>query len=100
MPTCMSNTTGRTLKPGLSYHRIPAQPDRARQWLLVLKRAYIDIKTFKPSKNTVVCSEHFNETDFEVDTMNRLVGEYYLASKWCFYFRYSLYAGASSKLLQ
>lgn len=79
MPTCMSigcaNVTGKCAKKGISLHRIPADPVKTKLWLTALRRADIDAKTFKPTKFHAVCSEHFNETDFDQDLRNKLLGE-------------------------
>ena len=68
MPTCQAykctNTTGRTTK-GKSFFKIPepknvTERKRAQQWLHNMSMGQ-DIKTFKFSRNSVLCEDHFHK---------------------------------------
>ena len=68
MPTCQAykctNNTGRTTK-GKSFFKIPepknvTERKRAQQWLHNMSMGQ-DIKTFKFSRNSVLCEDHFHK---------------------------------------
>ena len=68
MPTCQAykcmNTTGRTTK-GKSFFKIlepknETERKRAQQWLHNMGMGQ-DIKTFKFSRNSVLCEDHFHK---------------------------------------
>lgn len=80
MPTCMafgcSNTTGRSKVDGKSvlFTRIPSAPDSVRiEWLTRIHRADIDPKTFFPTNQNVLCSEHFTPECFEIDMRAKIM---------------------------
>lgn len=43
------------------FSRFPKNPDLRRRWALATKR-----KDFTPNNTTVLCSKHFQESDYEV----------------------------------
>ena len=54
----VSKIPGRTF---MCYFRFPKDPERRKKWLLRLDR---DPKYFTPSDETRVCSDHFEDGDF------------------------------------
>lgn len=51
----------------VSFHKFPLNdPIRMKLWLLELKRV-----NFKPNKHSVLCSEHFNDEDFDTSHPKR-----------------------------
>lgn len=50
----------------LIYYRFPNDPNLRRRWILATKR-----KDFIPSKNSSLCSDHFEESDFEIGGLRR-----------------------------
>lgn len=52
------------VQKNLSFHRFPLKDsNRLKQWLVNLQR-----DNFEPNKHAVLCSEHFNNEDFEIIT--------------------------------
>ena len=67
----------------ISFHVFPlSDPCRLKQWLVQVKR-----DGFQPSKHSVLCSEHFNDEDFEVfapSNKRRNIKADAVPSKFCF----------------
>ena len=53
-----SNKTSKC--PGISFHKFPTEFVIQKRWSIAMKR-----KDFKPTKNSFVCSMHFQDTDYE-----------------------------------
>ncbi|CAK1580409.1 unnamed protein product [Parnassius mnemosyne] len=67
MPTCAvisckaRSEVSSVAKGGISFHRFPKKPDIRKQWIEITGR-----KDWIPTKSSTICSQHFNEDDFEV----------------------------------
>ena len=74
MPTCQAckctNTTGRTTKDKsflkISEPKIATERERAQQWLHNMGQ---DTKTFKFSRNSVLCEDHFRKDCTKMNLM-------------------------------
>lgn len=63
---CVVGCHNKTGKPGISFHRFPDKIKRRaqyKQWLAKINR-----KDFRPSKNSYVCSRHFEDEDYSMKT--------------------------------
>ncbi|CAH4037208.1 unnamed protein product [Pieris brassicae] len=70
MPKCAfnecRNVTSRFKKSdGISYFRFPRNPIQCAKWALIVGRQR-NQQNFKPNRSSVVCSEHFRESDLYV----------------------------------
>ncbi|XP_047512004.1 THAP domain-containing protein 3-like [Pieris napi] len=70
MPKCAfnecRNVTSRLKKSdGISYFRFPRNPIQCAKWALIVGRQR-NQQNFKPNRSSVVCSEHFRESDLYV----------------------------------
>ncbi|XP_015240684.1 PREDICTED: THAP domain-containing protein 6-like [Cyprinodon variegatus] len=57
---CKSKRTTLSKHRGITFHQFPKDPGLRKAWILASRRM-----DFKPSNNTVLCSEHFTEADFD-----------------------------------
>ena len=73
MPYCIAfgcNNSTDKICPGISFHRLPKDPKRLRQWLSSLK--LVDPPT--RDENARVCSAHFESSCFENLLQQKLLG--------------------------
>ena len=74
MPQCCvfgcTNTSGETCDPirKISHHQFPRELNLRRAWITKINR-----KDWTPTKNSVVCSHHFNDEDFEIDMYAKIM---------------------------
>ena len=63
VPGCKSGygTSGQ-LSPGVSRHRFPKDPVKRDEWIKAIPRA-----NWQPSKRSVICSLHFEDSDFRTE---------------------------------
>ena len=70
------NSSGKT--SGISYHRFPDPIKRSevyKQWVTALKvEKFLNTNYKLDRKNDVVCSAHFQDSDYEVDMRAKLMG--------------------------
>lgn len=71
------------VQKNISFHRFPLKDsNRLKQWLVNLQR-----DNFEPNKHAVLCSEHFNDEDFENITprnKRRILKPGTVPNKFCF----------------
>ena len=62
---CTNRFNKKSKDSGLSFHRLPKEPNRQKMWLNKLKR-----KNFDPSQMSAlfICSDHFKASDYKVST--------------------------------
>ena len=62
---CTNRLNKKGKDSGISFHRLPKDPNRQKMWLNKLKR-----KNFDPSQMAAlyICSEHFKASDYVVST--------------------------------
>ena len=46
-------------------HRFPSDLNVRKKWLMAIKRVNPDHSLWKPSESSIVCKEHFRDTDYE-----------------------------------
>jgi len=66
VPQCTNHSKKTT---NTSYHKIPADQVSQKAWIARIKR-----ENLPPLQNCYVCSDHFEESCFEVDLMEKLKG--------------------------
>lgn len=69
VPQCTSNTQ-RKANENLSFHKFPEDVERQRLWIRAIRR---DVgKDFNLNKHTKICSLHFTESCYELQTLYRV----------------------------
>ena len=60
---CSNRLNKKAKDSGISFHRLPKDPNRQKMWLKKLKR-----KNFDPTQMSAlyICSEHFQPSDYDV----------------------------------
>ena len=66
VPECTNHSTK---TKSVSYHKIPTDQALQKAWIARIKR-----ENLPPVKNCYVCSEHFEDSCFEVNLMEKLSG--------------------------
>ena len=63
---CANRYNKKSQDSGISYHRLPKDPNRQKMWLNKLKR-----KNFDPSQmsSLYICSAHFQPSDYDVSIL-------------------------------
>ena len=59
-----------------SFHYIPdpkKKPELCKRWIVAIKTTKFDAKTYRFSKDNVICSDHFRDDDFESLLQSRLM---------------------------
>lgn len=68
---CVVQCTNNVRKnPGLSFHKFPLKNSIKKEWIRVLKMGR------KPKPNTVVCGEHFKNSDYETPFLGKICDFY------------------------
>ncbi|CAH2990830.1 unnamed protein product [Chilo suppressalis] len=60
--SCANDSRSSLKKDGVSYFNFPRDPIRFAEWAAIIAKGRGD-KNYKPSKRTVVCSDHFSHLD-------------------------------------
>ncbi|XP_063967583.1 uncharacterized protein LOC135157056 [Lytechinus pictus] len=71
-----NNRTGKKCG-GKSFHRFPnpkTRPDVFKKWAAAVKVEKFLLKSYKWTPNDQICSDHFVESDYEVDLRAKLMG--------------------------
>jgi len=64
MKVCIINgCANKSDTPGKSFHRFPKDTTRRKEWLRSISR-----NSFCPTKNSVLCSDHFSPECFKYDS--------------------------------
>uniref|UniRef100_A0A0K2UEI2 THAP domain containing 9 [Myotis lucifugus] n=1 Tax=Lepeophtheirus salmonis TaxID=72036 RepID=A0A0K2UEI2_LEPSM len=65
---CKNRGVLTTFQQGITFHRFPKNSELKSEWISALRR-----KNFTPSASAVLCSVHFEETDFKSHTTRRVL---------------------------
>ncbi|XP_062531767.1 uncharacterized protein LOC134201271 isoform X1 [Bombyx mori] len=68
--SCKNNARKSNLTAGVSYFRFPSNPLTCAEWISIVARARRD-DFYKPAKNSVICSDHFDKSDISGNTNRR-----------------------------
>ncbi|KAJ0176685.1 hypothetical protein K1T71_007864 [Dendrolimus kikuchii] len=67
---CKNNARKGKLTAGVSYFRFPSNPFTCAEWISIVARERRD-EFYKPAKNSVICSDHFEKSDISGNTNRR-----------------------------
>lgn len=59
---------------GVSLHKWPKQDKQAKSWTAFLKNTRVLVGSWQPSKESVICSQHFTPDSFAVNEVARSCG--------------------------
>ncbi|KAF9807748.1 hypothetical protein SFRURICE_009318 [Spodoptera frugiperda] len=68
--SCKNNARKSNLSAGVSYFRFPSDPFTCAEWVSIVARERED-NFYKPAKNSVICSDHFDKSDISGNTNRR-----------------------------
>ncbi|KAF9823627.1 hypothetical protein SFRURICE_009172, partial [Spodoptera frugiperda] len=68
--SCKNNARKSNSSGGVSYFRFPSNPFTCAEWVSIVARERED-NFYKPAKNSVICSDHFDKSDISGNTNRR-----------------------------
>ena len=66
VPRCQSGKGGKKVPPGVTKHIFPKDPQKLEMWIRAIPR-----EEWTPTKYSVVCSLHFEDSDFKSERQVR-----------------------------
>ncbi|KAF9810919.1 hypothetical protein SFRURICE_005345 [Spodoptera frugiperda] len=68
--SCKNNARKSNSSAGVSYFRFPSNPFTCAEWVSIVARERED-NFYKPAKNSIICSDHFDKSDISGNTNRR-----------------------------